>query len=72
MKSKETEKRVLEAITNYKAEHGYSPTIRELCELSGLKSTSSVHYVLCNLEKQGYITNEQGKCRAIKVVRVIE
>ncbi len=46
---------------------GYPPTVREICETVGLKSTSSVHSHLETLEKNGYIRRDPTKPRAIEV-----
>ena len=34
---------------------GYPPTVREICEKVGLRSTSSVHSHLNTLEENGFI-----------------
>ena len=47
---------------------GYSPTVREIGESVGLKSTSSVHIYLKRLEERGYIVRRSECPRAIKVV----
>ena len=46
---------------------GYPPTVREICEKVGLKSTSSVHSHLSTLEKNGYIRRDPTKPRAIEI-----
>ena len=46
---------------------GYPPSVREICEKADLKSTSTVHAHLTALEKQGYISRDSGKTRAITV-----
>ena len=46
---------------------GYPPTVREICEKVGLKSTSSVHAHLSTLEKLGYIRRDPTKPRAIEI-----
>ena len=43
-----------------RAENGLPPTVREICQATGLKSTSSVHAHLKSLEKAGYITRDAG------------
>lgn len=48
--------------------HGYPPTVREICEAVNLKSTSSVHSHLETLEKNGYIHRDPTKPRAIEIV----
>ncbi len=47
---------------------GYPPTVREICEKVGLKSTSSVHAHLSTLENNGYIRRDPTKPRAIEIV----
>lgn len=46
---------------------GYPPTVREICEKVGLKSTSSVHAHLSTLEENGYIRRDPTKPRAIEI-----
>lgn len=59
-------------ILNYMKEEilkkGYPPTVREICEVVHLKSTSSVHSHLETLEKNGYIRRDPTKPRAIEIV----
>ena len=38
--------RILEYITQFTRENGYSPSVREICEGVGLASTATVHYHL--------------------------
>ena len=47
---------------------GYPPTVREICEKVGLKSTSSVHSHLSTLERNGYIRRDPTKPRAIEIL----
>ena len=47
---------------------GYPPTVREICEKVGLRSTSSVHSHLNTLEENGYIRRDPTKPRAIEIV----
>ena len=49
--TEEKEDMVLEIIKSYFKEHGYSPSIRDICNLSGIHSTSSVARILKLLEK---------------------
>ena len=49
---------------------GYPPTVREICEKVGLKSTSSVHSHLSHLstlERNGFIRRDPTKPRAIEI-----
>ena len=47
---------------------GYPPSVREICEAVGLKSTSSVHAHLETLEERGYIRRDPAKPRTIEIV----
>lgn len=48
---------------------GYPPSVREICEAVGLKSTSTVHGHLERLEKKGLIRRDPTKPRAIELVK---
>ena len=63
-----TRKQILECIINFIDNNGYASTIRELCEMTGLKSTSTVHTHLVRLQNDGLITFEMDKPRTIRVV----
>jgi len=59
---------ILEFIKKKIKEKGYPPAVREICEATGLRSTSTVHGHLTRLEKKGYIRRDPSKPRAIEVV----
>ncbi len=46
---------IVECIEEYSKQHGFPPTVRELCRMTGLSSTSSVHKYLVELKEQGVI-----------------
>lgn len=48
---------------------GYPPSVREIGEAIGLKSSSTVHSHLVKLEKMGYIRRDPTKPRAIEIIR---
>lgn len=48
-------RRVLRAIQQYQAEHGYPPTLREIAALAGLRAWSSAYYHIQTLIKLGYL-----------------
>lgn len=50
-----TRDRVLNFIIEYMEEHQYSPSIRDICDGTGLRSTSTVYTHLINLEMDGEI-----------------
>ena len=63
----EGERRTYEAVIQFIDEHGSPPTCRELCEETGLKSTSCIHKYLIRLTNKKMIF-ATGKPRAIKVI----
>lgn len=64
----ERQKEILAEIIKFKKENGFSPTVRELCKLAGLKSTSSMVAQLSNLRDSGHITWIESMPRTITVV----
>ncbi len=70
---KPREKQILRYIMDYGLEHGYLPTIREICEECHLKSTSSVQHYLMDMQQKGYIIRDVGSSRySVKGLRYIE
>lgn len=59
---------VYNGILEYQKVHGFAPSIRELCVICGLASTSSVYFHLKSLEKMGYIKRREDAPRAIAVI----
>ncbi len=59
---------VYDGIVEYQKEHGFAPSIRELCKISGLASTSSVYAHLKSLEDLGYIRRKEDAPRAIAII----
>lgn len=51
---------------------GYPPSVREIAQAVGLKSSSTVHGHLARIEKKGYIRRDPTKPRTIEVVDVDE
>lgn len=50
-----------------RVQDGLPPSVREICNATGIKSTSTVHAHLKALEKDGYISREAGLNRAIHI-----
>ncbi len=59
---------ILDYMKNEILNRGFPPSVREICEAVGLKSTSSVHAHLESLEKNGYIHRDPTKPRAIEIL----
>ena len=58
---------ILSFLRQFSAENGYAPSVREIMEAVGLRSTASVHYHLSELDKSGQIHVNGAKNRAIRV-----
>ena len=56
---------VLECIEDTIREKGYGPTVREVCQVLGLSSPSTVHVHLNALEEKGLIKRDPMKSRSI-------
>lgn len=59
---------ILEAIQRTVADHGYPPSMREIGDLVGLASLSSVTHQLNQLERLGYIRRDPKRPRALEVL----
>ena len=46
---------------------GLPPTVREICNATGIKSTSTVHAILSALEEEGYIIRDAKNSRSIRL-----
>ena len=70
MKGKISKKQeeILEFVKGQILDKGFPPSVREICEAVGLKSTSSVHAHLETLEKNGYIRRDPTKSRTIEIL----
>ena len=58
---------ILNFLTQFMNEHGYAPTVREICNSVGLQSTATVHYHLNALRDAGLIEMDEMKKRAISL-----
>jgi repressor LexA len=65
----ERQKRVLEGIYRIAREKGYPPTVREIGERLGLRSSCTVQRHLEALERKGYIKRSPTKARSIEIVQ---
>jgi len=62
------ERNILNIVSRLTEERSYPPTVREIGEAAGIKSTNGVRYFLDRLEAKGYIRRQEGKSRAIEMV----
>ena len=59
---------VLEYISQYMQQHGYAPTIVEMCDALGVSSPATIHEHLQKLEKIGMLKRDWRKMRGIEVI----
>lgn len=64
----EKQKKILNFLKQEIRTKGYPPSVREICDAVGLKSTSTVHGYLERLEKKGLIRRDPTKPRAIEIL----
>jgi repressor LexA len=60
---------ILETIHAHVDAHGYPPSVREIGDAVGLRSSSSVHAQLETLEDKGYLKRDPTKPRALELGR---
>lgn len=58
---------ILDFIKDFIASENMAPSVREICEGVGIRSTSTVHRYLHRLEEEGRIRLSMGKNRAIVI-----
>ena len=54
--------RILRYISDYDGQHGFSPTIREICAGIGICSSSTVHRHVNKLKEQGILIETKPGC----------
>ncbi|WP_291382886.1 transcriptional repressor LexA [Demequina sp.] len=62
------QRRILEAIRDSVATRGYPPSMREIGDVVGLTSSSSVKHQLTALQTKGYLRQDPHRPRALEVV----
>lgn len=60
--------KVYESIIFYQNKTGYAPTVRELCKMVGVSSTSTISLHLSRIEEMGLIKRKQNFPRAISIL----
>jgi len=66
----ERQEMVLKYIESSIVERGYPPTLREIGNFMGIRSTNGVNDHLRALERKGYLTREDMKSRALRPTRM--
>lgn len=65
----ERQKMILEVLREFQDRSGYPPSIREICERTGITSTSVVNYYLEQLEEMGFIARDRRVSRGLRLLR---
>ncbi|MBB6217156.1 repressor LexA [Anaerosolibacter carboniphilus] len=60
--------KILNAIKFYYRMFGFSPSVRDIADLCGMKSINTVRQHLQTLKQKGLISMEESKARAIKIL----
>jgi len=68
----ERHRKILDFLTRFQEENGYSPSIREIGDSINVKSTSLVDYYLTQLEQMGFISRDNRVSRSIRVLEPAE
>lgn len=63
-----TREKIMQFLCEYLKTHSFPPTVREIANAVGLKSTASVHSHLIALEEEGFIRKNPFNSRAIEIV----
>jgi repressor LexA len=65
----ERHKRILEVLESFQDQYGYPPSIREICNMADISSTSVVNYYLDQLEEMGHIERDRRVSRGMRLVK---
>ncbi len=60
---------ILDFVAEYQGEHGFPPSIREIGEFFGIRSTNGVSDHLRALEKKGVLSRTEHQSRSLQLVR---
>jgi repressor LexA len=63
------QKRILEVLEQFQEDNGYPPSIREICDLADISSTSVVNYYLDQLQEMNYIERDNRVSRGIRLLQ---
>jgi repressor LexA len=63
------QKKILEVLESFQEENGYPPSIREICDMADISSTSVVNYYLDQLQEMNYIERDNRVSRGIRLIQ---
>lgn len=61
---------IFDHLLDFLGAHGYPPTVREIAEFFGMRSTNGVHEHLVALERKGYISREGKASRGLTLLKL--
>lgn len=67
----ERHKKILVFFEDFQDRNGYPPSIREICQDTGISSTSVANYYLDQLVRMGYIERDQNVSRGMRLTQRI-
>ena len=67
----ERHRKIMEFLTRFQETNGYSPSIRQIGDSIGVKSTSLVDYYLNQLQEMNFIDREDRISRSIRVLQPV-
>jgi repressor LexA len=67
----ERHRKILEFLSKFQEDHGYSPSIRQIGDSISVKSTSLIDYYLNQLQESGFIERENRISRSIRIIQPI-
>ncbi len=62
------EREILEFLSQFQRQYGYSPTLSEIAKATGHKSNSTVHTLIRSLVEKGYVQKVEGNTRVLKII----
>ena len=62
------ERELLEYLSQFQAQYGYSPTLAELAKATNHRSKSTIHALIRSLVEKGYIQKVEGNTRVLKII----
>ncbi|MBQ4505521.1 MAG: repressor LexA, partial [Firmicutes bacterium] len=65
---KKREQQILDYMKSEIRKKGYPPTVREICQELNIKSTSTAHKAMSNLEAKGFLRKDPAKPRAYEIL----
>lgn len=68
MTEDETCEAIFGAIRSFVTDHGYPPSVRDLADICGGRSTSTIHRYLLKLRQDGRVVWTEGQARTLRAV----